>query len=387
MVRRQTDLPVRMVAKMFRCFASSSFGLESEVAFELKKAEFSNVSVYDARVYFDANEADIFRANLILRTADRVYLEIAKFEVHTFDELFNKTVSLRFEDFIPKDAAFPVTADSVKSDLKSVSDIQSICKKAIVERLKSKYHISQFPETKEKYNVYVSILKDIVTVSLNASGEGLNRRGYRQFNVEAPIRETLAAGILALARYKGETNFLDPLCGSGTIAIEAALIARGIYPGANRSFDIEKWRAFDLKKFQELRHTKKDLNPNIKIKASDISEKAIYAASANAKSAGVYGDIEFRVCDISKLNLDEFSGSVVTNPPYAVRIGEQNQVRELYKSMGKVLLPTFDKNKNLSIICADDEFERYFGKRADAKRKLYNGNIRCTLFQYRRNKK
>ncbi|MEZ4357671.1 MAG: class I SAM-dependent RNA methyltransferase [Eubacteriales bacterium] len=370
---------------MFRCFASCSFGLESEVAFELKKAGFSNVKSCDARVYFDANEGDIFHANLILRTADRVYIEIGKFIANTFDELFNKTASLRFEDYIPKDAAFPVTADSVKSDLKSVSDIQSICKKAIVERLKLKYHISHFPESKERYNVYVNILKDTVTVSLNTSGEGLNRRGYRIKNVAAPIRETLAAGILLLSRYKGESNFLDPLCGSGTIAIEAALIAKGILPGAKRSFDIENWRAFDLTKLKELRYSKKDLNKNVKLQAFDIDEKAVYAARANAASAGVLGDIEFKVRDVSKLELKNFYGNIVSNPPYAIRIGEQNGVRELYKNMGKVLLPNY--NSNLSIICADDEFERYFGKRADSKRKLYNGNIRCTLFKYRKNAK
>ncbi len=357
----------------YKCFASCSFGLEGVTAQELKRMKFPDVKASDARVYFRTDGAGIAKANLWLRTADRVYIELAQFKAVTFDELFEGVKRVSLEDYIPKDAKFPVDADSVNSALKSVSDIQSICKKASVDRLMQKHSVTRLPETGNRYNIHIKILRDTVSVCLNTSGAGLNRRGYRQANVAAPIRETLAAGIVLLSGYK-EGPFCDPMCGSGTIAIEAAMIAAGIAPGAKRDFDAMKWDGFE-KSFGEERRSAIDAPlPEYEIYASDADKKALRAVSRNAEAAGV--ELKIYHADIS-----EFSRSgctVVTNPPYAQRLGQKEQVHRLYNAMGSALLDVRHK----CIITADNDFERYFGRRADRKRKLYNGSIRCTLYQY-----
>ena len=230
----------------YKCFATCSFGLESVTAQELKRMQFQDVMASDARVYFSADEDGIAKANLWLRTADRVYIELAQFCAVTFDELFEGVKRVPLEKYIPKEAEFPVDADSVNSALKSVSDIQSICKKASADRLLQKHSTNRLPETGSRYNIHIKILRDTVSMCLNTSGAGLNRRGYRQSNVAAPIRETLAAGIVLLSGYKGGA-FCDPMCGSGTIAIEAAMIAANIAPGLKRDFDAQKWDGFEKK--------------------------------------------------------------------------------------------------------------------------------------------
>ena len=362
---------------MYKCFAATSFGLESQAAFELKRAGFSDVQAQDARVYFSADERGIFRANLFSRCIDRIYLEIAQFQAVTFSELFDQIASLPWENYIPKDAAFPVLADSVHSTLKSVSDIQAIGKKAVVSRLQKKYHISYFPESKERFEIMIKILKDTVTVALNTSGPGLNRRGYRRANTPAPLRETLAAGILSLKRYRGNAAFYDPMCGSGTFVIEAALKALEIPPGFKRNFDIENWRYFHLEHLQELRQQRKQ-NTEVQIFASDIDKQALKAAKINAREAGVEHIIQFRQADVR--SFEGKTGLMIANPPYAMRMGERTEVHELYRAFGTRLKESSGLDRNF--LCADDEFERYFGKRADKKRKLYNGNIRCTLYTY-----
>ncbi len=357
----------------YKCFASCSFGLESVTSLELKRMQFDNVKASDARVYFNADESGIAKANLWLRTADRVYIELAQFSAVTFDELFEGVKGVALENFIPKDAEFPVDADSVNSALKSVSDIQSICKKASVDRLMQKHSVNKLPETGNRYNIHIKILRDSVSVCLNTSGAGLNRRSYRQANVAAPIRETLAAGIVLLSGYK-EGPFCDPMCGSGTIAIEAAMMAAGIAPGLKRDFDAQRWKEF-IKSFDSQRRLALEApQSEYEIYASDMDKRALGAVSRNSQAADV--DIKIYHADIS-----DFSRSgctVITNPPYAQRLGQREQVHELYRTMGIALADV----KNKYIITADNDFERYFGKRADKKRKLYNGSIRCTLYQY-----
>jgi putative N6-adenine-specific DNA methylase len=302
-----------------------------------------------------------------------VYLELGSFTATTFDALFEGVKAIAWEEYIPKNASFPVNADSVKSALFSVSDIQSICKKAVVERLKDRHRTAVLPETGEKYDIHIKLLGNTVSACLNVSGAGLNRRGYRAANVKAPIRETLAAGLVMLTGWK-QGEFADPMCGSGTIAIEAAMMGANIAPGISRSFDGEKWSMFKNEWKAERDAARSDIREPAVIFASDIDKDALGAADRNAKAAGVH-------LRIYHADIREFSRKdcvVLTNPPYAERLGEQKQVRQLYRDMGRALSGAQRK----FIITADDEFERYFGTRAKKKRKLYNGNIRCTFYQY-----
>lgn len=358
---------------LYNCFASCSFGLETVVASELKKLGFGNIESRDARVYFFTDEAGTARANIRLRCADRVYIELGTFTATTFDELFEGVRAIPWENHIPKNAAFPVNADSVKSALFSVSDIQSISKKAVVERLKKGHKTQELPETGEKYDIHIKILKDTVSACLNVSGEGLNRRGYRAANVKAPIRETLAAGLVMLTGWK-EGGFADPMCGSGTIAIEAAMIGANIAPGLNRRFDGQLWPSFKGAWEKEFVAAKRDIKEPAIVFASDIDKDALSAADRNSKAAGV----TLRLYHADVRGFSRKDCVVLTNPPYAQRLGEQNDVRRLYRDMGKALAGV----QRTFIITADDEFEKYFGRRAAKKRKLYNGNIRCTLYQY-----
>ncbi len=357
----------------YKCFASCSFGLEGAVSSELKKLGFEDAQSRDARVYFFADEAGLAKANIWLRCADRVYLELGSFTATTFDSLFEGVKAIAWEEYIPKNAAFPVNADSVKSALFSVSDIQSISKKAVVERLKEKHSTSVLPETGERYDIRIKLLGNTVSACLNVSGAGLNRRGYRTANVKAPIRETLAAGLVMLTGWK-EGELADPMCGSGTIAIEAAMIGANIAPGLNRRFDGEAWRMFKNEWKSERDAARDDIKEPAVIYASDIDKDALSTADRNAKAAGV----SLRIYHADIRDFSRKGCVVLTNPPYAERLGEQKQVRELYRDMGRALSGVDRK----FIITADDDFERYFGSRAKKKRKLYNGNIRCTFYQY-----
>ncbi len=357
----------------YNCFASCAFGLEALTAQELKNLKLDDVNARDARVYFCADEAGIVRANLWLRTADRVYIELAQTEALSFDALFEGVKAVRWEDYIPADARIDVNADAVGSTLFSVSDVQSISKKAIAVRLGQKYRLTTLPETGARYDVHIKLLRNVASICLNVSGQGLNRRGYRKGSVAAPIRETLAAGIVLLSGWR-EGAFADPLCGSGTVAIEAAMIGANIAPGLSRSFDGEGWRILggEWKTERAAARGEKRLQPEVY--ASDIDTKAIRAADANAKAAGV-------TLKLYHADVREFARRdclVVTNPPYAQRIGDKEGVHQLYRDMGRA----FEKVQKKSVITADEQFERFFGGRAAKKRKLYNGSIRCTLYQY-----
>ena len=358
---------------LYKCFASCSFGLETVVVSELKQLGMKGVKAQDARVYFDAMPADIARANIALRAADRVYIEIARLDATTFDMLFEGVKAVPWEDYIPKDAAFPVNGDAVKSRLFSVSDIQAIGKKAAAVRMMEKHRVSSLPESGPRYDIHIKLLRDKASVCLNTSGMGLNRRGYRKANVKAPIRETLAAGLVLLSRWHGG-DFADPMCGSGTIAIEAALIGTNTAPGLGRSFDAEKWPALKGEWAAQREWARQQIKKGPDVYASDIDSKALSAADRNAKAAGV--DIRLYHADVR--DFGRGGCTVITNPPYAQRLGDRKSVHALYSDMGRAL---GDVRKKY-IITADDQFERYFGGRAAKKRKLYNGSIRCTLYQY-----
>ena len=358
---------------VYNCFASCAFGLEAMTALELRRLGFSDVKAHDARVYFCADETGIARANLWLRTADRVYIELHAFDATSFEQLFEGVRAVAWEEHIGKNAAFVVNADSVASGLFSVSDIQSVGKKAVAQRLLAAHKVRVLPETGEKHDIHLKILRDSVSACINTSGAGLNRRGYRAAGVQAPLRETLAAGLVMLSGWS-EGPFADPMCGSGTIAIEAAMIGASKAPGLLRTFDAQHWpgfaRAFSQQK-QEAQQVQKKAQP---IFASDIDKKALSVADKNAKAAGV--DIKLFHADVKHFSRSDCL--VLVNPPYAVRLGEKDAVHRLYQDMGRALA---DVQKKL-ILTADAQFERYFGKRAVKKRKLYNGNLRCTLYQY-----
>ncbi len=357
----------------YRCFASCAFGLEAVTAQELKNLKLNDVLARDARVYFSADAYGLARSNLWLRTADRVYIELAQAEVSTFDALFEAVKATPWEDYIPADARIDVNADAVGSTLFSVSDIQSISKKAIAVRLGQKYRLTTLPETGARYDVHIKLLRNTASLCLNVSGAGLNRRGYRKENVAAPIRETLAAGIVMLSNWRGG-DFADPLCGSGTIAIEAAMIGANIAPGLTRTFDGERWRMFGGEWKTERQAAREAVKPQPDVYASDIDPKAIGAADANAKAGGI--TLKLYHADVKDFARRDCL--IVTNPPYAQRLGDTQSVHKLYGDMGRAFAGVQRKH----IITADEQFERYFGKRAAKKRKLYNGSIRCTFYQY-----
>ncbi len=364
-----------------KCYAACSFGLEFAVANELKAMGLEPHS-QDARIFFEATANEIARVNLRLACADRVYLVLKQFKATTFDELFEGVKAINWCDYLSKHSSFPVLGDSVRSVLKSVPDIQRLGKKAIVESLKSVYGLSFYREDAEEKSVYISILADEVTVSLNTSGMGLNRRGYRVKNAVAPLRETLAAGLIRLTRWY-DRPFYDIMCGSGTIAIEAALKAKNIAPNLNRRFSCESWSQVYAAAFaSERRAARADevRGPIAPIFAYDIDPRVLDMARYHAKRAGVENAIEFAMKDAARFSPATENGTIISNPPYAVRMGERDEVHALYASLGKALLPLSDFK--YYFICSDEDFEKYFGKKCDKKRKLYNGNMKCNFYQY-----
>ena len=358
------------------------FGLEGLVADELRRMEAPSVSAENGRVCFSGDESMLVRANLRLRTGERVLLELGSFEAVTFDSLFEQTKALPWERWIPKDAAFPVTGHSLNSKLFSVTDCQKIIKKAVVERLKSRYHLSWFDESAETVQIRFSITKDRVTLCLDTSGEGLHKRGYRPAHNAAPLRETLAAAMVNLSRYRGRDDFCDPFCGSGTIPIEAALIARNMAPGKNRRFAAMDWRTLDKKVWQEEKElaASREYHGDYRIFASDIDPKAVAMAKANAERAGVADLIRFETADAREFARETERGVLVTNPPYGERIGEKEEAEALYRAFGQAFRGV--SNWQLYLLSSHTEFERCFGREADKKRKLYNGMIKCDLFMY-----
>ncbi len=363
--------------------ATATFGLEAVVAREVRNLGYDEVTVEDGRVTFTADEAAICRANLWLRSADRVLLKMGSFEATTFEELFQKTRALPWPDWLPENANFPVNGKSVKSKLHSVPDCQAIVKKAVVEKMKERYRREWFDEEGPRFTIEVALLKDVATLTVDTSGPGLHKRGYRKLTSEAPLKETLAAGMVSLARWFHDRVFMDPLCGSGTIPVEAALTGLNIAPGINRSFDAELWPAVPQKLWQEARTEAADLvkrDRKLRIIGTDIDDKVLSLARYHAKAAGVAEHIHFQRLAVSDVRTQSKYGYIICNPPYGERLGEAKEVEKLYREMGRVFgsLDTW----SYYILTSYPRFEQLFGRKADKRRKLYNGRIECHYYQY-----
>ena len=361
--------------------ATCKLGVEALVATELRKLGIEPVSVDSAKIRFEGDYLTMARACLWLRTAERVLLEVGRFEAHTFTDLFEGVKALDWKQYLAKDAFIHVVGKSAKSDLFSVKDCQSITKKAIVENLKAAYHTMLLPETGAEILVEVGMFKNEATLCLDPCGAGLSRRGYRTYNVAAPLSETLGAAIVTLTRYKGDYPFIDPMCGSGTMPIEAAMIANNMAPGLNRPFAAEEWEfaggksLFDRAR-QEARESRIDGRPDIL--GSDIDARSIDLCKKHAKKAGVM--VNWKVAPLKELSTDKSGGLIVCNPPYGERMMEKREAEVLYREMRH----KFDELNNwqVSVITAYRDFERIYGKRADKRRKLSNGGMVCTMYQY-----
>ena len=359
------------------------FGLEGLAADELRRLSLDNVRAENGRVFCDAAPADVARVNLNLRTGERVLLVLGRFYAADFDSLFEGVRALPWEEFIPRTGAFPVKGHSLNSALHSVPACQSIVKKAVCARLGSRYGLETLPETGPLFQIQFSILKDEVTVMLDTSGAGLHKRGYRAVGVAAPLRETLAAAMVLLSRYRGRDPFCDPFCGSGTIAIEAALIAKNRVPGLNRSFSAQKWAWLPSPIWMDAADEAMDreFHGSYDIWGGDIDPAAVEIARSNAVKADVEDIVRFEVADATRFHRSNSYGRIVTNPPYGERILEKQEAEALYRAFGQAVrgLP---QGWRVSVLSSHTEFERTFGRTADKRRKLYNGMLKCDLFQY-----
>lgn len=370
----------------FRMIASSTMGLEGIVKEECQRLGFLNIQSYNGRVEFTGTARALAEANIELRCADRVFIKMGEFKALSYEELFQGIKKIAWEEWIPEDGEFPISwVSSVKSKLYSKADIQKITKKAMVEKLKESYKQDIFPETGAKYRIKIQCHNDVFLVMMDSSGEGLNKRGYRILKNEAPLKETMAAALIYLARWKGgERAFLDPMCGTGTLAIEAAMIARNIAPGANRNFAAEQWSVIPENIWIEARDkafSMEDYEKKVKIYASDIDEETVEIAKKNIERAGVKEDILLSCKDFKDVEVEEKAGALITNPPYGDRMMELLEVEALYRNLGSFC------RKNLAkwsyyIITSLEEFEKAFGKKASKNRKLYNGGIKCYYYQY-----
>ncbi len=364
--------------------ATATFGLESVVADEVRGLGYEDVKVDNGKVTFTADISAIPRTNLWLRTADRVRLKIGEFRATTFDELFEKTKALPWSDWITEDAAFPVEGKSVKSTLFSVSDCQAIVKKAVVESLKKTYKREWFEEKGPLFKIEVALLKDVATLTIDTSGTGLHKRGYRELIGTAPLKETMAAALIMLSRWKPDRVLMDPFCGSGTIPIEAALIGQNIAPGMNREFVSESWPVIPKTMWREARAETHDLaqyDRKLEIIGTDYDDEILKVARRNAAEAGVDDQIHFQRMDVRDVRTKRKYGYLICNPPYGERLGEWKQVARLYREMGQVFATELD-TWSFYIITSDEEFEQHFGRTATKKRKLYNGNIKVDYYQF-----
>lgn len=365
--------------------APCHFGLESVLKREVLDLGYEISSVEDGRVSFWGDAQAICDANVFLRTAERILLKVGAFKAETFEELFDKTKAIPWENYIPKDGKFWVTkAASVKSKLFSPSDIQSIMKKAMVERLKQKYHVEWFAEDGASYPVRVFLMKDIVTIGIDTSGTSLHKRGYRQMTVKAPITETLAASLIMLTPWRKDRILVDPFCGSGTFPIEAAMMAANIAPGMNRSFTAEDWDNLIPKKAwydaMDEAHDLVNADIEVDIQGYDLNPEAVKAARQNAKDAGVDHLIHFQERAVKDLRHPKKYGFIITNPPYGERLEEKKDLPALYKEFGE----SFKRLDTWSayMITSYEEAEKYFGRKADKNRKIYNGMLKTYFYQF-----
>lgn len=369
----------------YEFIAPCHFGLEAMCKREITDLGLEIVKVEDGKVTFAGDESAFARANIGLRTTERILLKVGSFKATTFDELFEGTKALPWENYIPADGRFWVTkANSVKSALFSPSDIQSIMKKAMVERLKSHYHINWFEETGADYAVRVSILKDEVTIGIDTSGDSLHKRGYRKMTSKAPITETLAAALLMLTPWKADRLLVDPFCGSGTFPIEAALMGLNIAPGINRSFAAEEFSFIPKKLWSEARTEAHDLERHdikLQIQGYDLDEDIVNAARQNAKLAGVADQIHFQARDVKDLSSPKKYGFIVTNPPYGERLEDKAAMPALYKTIGNAFnaLDTW----SYYIITSFENAEACIGRQADKNRKIYNGMLKSYFYEFK----
>lgn len=358
-------------------------GLEGLVAGELRRLNLSDVQAENGRVFCRGAVADIPRLNLNLRTGARVMLVAGRFPAPTFDALFEGTKAIPWEDYIRLGDSFPVKGYTIDSALHAVSASQSIVKKAVCARLGAKYGLEVLPETGPVHQIRFAIQKDEAVLMLDTSGEGLFKRGYRAVGVEAPLRETLAAAMVTLSRYRGRDPFRDPFCGSGTIAIEAALIAKNRAPGLERSFAAQKWGWVPSQLWMDAADEaiSKEFDGEYDILGSDIDPRAVEIARSNAVKAGVEDMVRFEVADARAFSVSSPRGRIVTNPPYGERLMEKSEAEELYRAFGRTYA-ALPPDWELYLLSSHTEFERTFGRPADKKRKLYNGMIKCDLFMY-----
>lgn len=363
--------------------ATAAFGIETVLKNEIQQLGYQVTRSENGFIEYQSDLFGIAKSNVWLRTADRVYLKLAEFKAVTFTELFDQIKVIDWAALLPEDARIVIQPKSVKSTLFSLSDIQSISKKAIIEKLKLTYHCDWFSESGVSYNIHVHFLKDQVQVLLDTSGTGLHKRGYRRAQNDAPIKETLASALVMLANWNSKLPLTDPMCGSGTLLIEAAMIGMNLAPGLNRSFAFEE---FEWMPKEHVIQVKKEAkasivkNPEFMLKGYDRDEKALMAAQGNASHAGVAKVISFEKRDLADLALDEPFGSLITNPPYGERLEEQTQVEALYTLLGKKMkaYPRW----SVFVITSYEFFERCYGLKATKNRKLFNGRIQCYYYQY-----
>ena len=358
------------------------FGLEGIAGDELRRLNLEDVRVENGRVLFSGDESALARASIGLRTGERILIRLADFPAKTFEELFQGVYNTPLEDFIPKEGTFPVKGHCLNSQLMSVPDCQAIIKKAASKRLGERYGVAWLPETGAKYQLQFSLMNDRAQLYLDTTGPGLHKRGYRAVGNDAPLRETLAAAMVLLTRYRGREFLWDPFCGSGTIVIEAALIARNQAPGLRRRFAAEAFAWSDFQVWNRAREEARDkeFRGEYRILGSDNDPKCVSLSMANARKAGVGELIRFQDGDATKLPLPAQEGILICNPPYGERMMEQQSAQRLYAALGRHL--KFADGWKKYIITSEPEFEHYFGARADKKRKLYNGMIKCDYYMY-----
>jgi putative N6-adenine-specific DNA methylase len=367
---------------MYNLIATTSFGLEAVLAKELKKLGYENLIVENGRVMFEGDEMDIAICNIWLRTAERLFIKMAEFKALSFEELFQGTLAVDWGNLIPEDGKMHIVGKSVKSQLHSVPDCQGIVKKAVVESMKKKYNSEWFSEEGPVYKIEVAILRDTVTLSVDTSGVGLHKRGYREFAGEAPLKETLAAALVLISKWDSTRVLADPLCGSGTIAIEAALIAKNMAPGINREFVSETWPNMESDIWEQVRDGARQAvnSDEVEILASDINGDLLRTAIANAEKAGVKDFIKFQKIPMQSFTSRQKYGVIITNPPYGERLGELEEVKKLHIDLGEMYRSL--NEWSCFVITANKDFQKDFKNSADKNRKLYNGRLLCYYYQY-----
>ena len=366
----------------YKLIATTTFGLEGITAKELRTLGYENIKTETSKVQFEGDEMDIAICNIHLRTADRILIKMAEFEARTFEELFQGTKKVNWSKIIPINGVMHVTGKSIKSTLHSVPDCQSIVKKAIVTSMSESYNIQKFSEDGPVYKIEVAILKDKVTLTIDTSGEGLHKRGYRENSGAAPLKETLAAAMVLMSRWQKNYELIDPFCGSGTILIEAAMIMNNIAPGVNRKFVCETWPTMPDYVFNQVREGAKraEKKKDIKLIGYDIDTWVLRTAENNAFKAGVYDYIDFQKRDVKDFSSSKKYGFIITNPPYGERLGEKETAERLNAILGK-----HKRNYSLwdyNVLTSFEGFERAFGTKATKNRKLYNGKLKCFYYQY-----